>query len=202
MKKVLSVLLAALMMFATFGMTCFADEATDGQVSIKLEDALAYAQTLATADGTIPTTLVFEQTYFKVGSYYNGKYFNINDGPYAGCVAIVYSAAYPERTVQLPATKDAPEGNAGAWVVRSSGTEFAKRYTSGDDFKIPVDMKEKAAEDNYIVFGNLLVPSEQTPTISKIFGIFFKIIRVIAGDEVANKFMNLLAQLDIVIAID
>lgn len=197
MKKFLAVLLAALMMFTTLGMFSFAEDVS----GFTLNDALAKAQLYADANDVAPTVLVFNTGSAKLGSVYQGQVYEITAGPNTGCYALVSANFFAKNHVQLPAIKDAGDGMAANWIIQTNvGGEQGRTYGSGSDFIVPEEMYERAQTaplDNYIIFYAQLVPNETTPTIAKIINIFYKVIKVLLGEELANKLALLVSEFGI-----
>lgn len=205
MKKVLAVFLAALMMFATFGMTSFAEDVVeiDPTEPETLDEILDYVAARWTdSTGTVPTVLVFNPNTAKVGMAYEGKTFPIKSGKNKGCTALVGENFVPGNPVQLPNVKNAPDGYAGSWRVLTEGIESSGRtYGSGSIYVIPEAMKERVQANNYIVFYAEFSPNEETSVLSKIMGIFYKVISVLSQD-LADQFYNMLVKLGLEIELD
>ena len=206
MKKVLAVLLAALMAFTTLGMFAYAEPVVDDVFTLDM--ALDIAEGLKDGTGMIPTVLVFNPGSAKLGTVPMGQQYYITAGRNKGCYAIVDANFNVGNYVQLPYIKDAGDGMAANWLVQTAGIEGAGRtFANGSMFEIPpmitVDkdgnIVPKAQEDNYIVFYANLVPNESTPVIEKILNIFYKVIKVLFGEELAYKLAQMVLQFGIVI---
>lgn len=197
MKKVLAIFLAALMMFATLGMTSFAADVVEDKFTLK--DALAIAASYADDDGTAPTVLVFNTGAAKLGTTYQGAVYQITAGANNGCFALISETFFAGNPVQLPNIKDAGDGMAANWTVLTDGiATTGNTYGSGSLYKIP-DMSERTADDNYIVFYAQLTPNETTPVIAKIMNIFYKVIKVLFGEQLAAKFEEVMLEFGVVI---
>ncbi|MGN1117379.1 MAG: hypothetical protein ACI4RU_02100 [Acutalibacteraceae bacterium] len=202
MKKVLSILLAALMAFSTFGMFSFAADPEISEDVFTLQDALDIASSMKNGEKDVaPTVLVFNTGSAKLGTVYmTPQVYYINAGANKGCYALISEAFAPGNAVQLPAIKDAGDGMAANWMVQTNISEQGRTYGSASTFVIPLEMEERAKADpnsNYIVFYATLTPNEQTPTIAKIMNIFYKIIKVLFGQDLANKFGELMLEFGI-----
>lgn len=189
------------MAFTTFGVIGFA-ETPDGS-AVTLQSVLEYAQEkYHDDDGKAPVVLLFDTGEAKLGTVHQGEVFQITAGPNTGCYAIVSPIYFPDKRAQLPNIKDAGDGMAANWMLQSNvGGELGRTYGPGSSYIIPLEMKDRALVDNYIVFYATLVPNEQTSTITKIMGIFYKVIKVLLGEELADKFLNLLSELGLVVEI-
>lgn len=202
MKKVLAILLAAMMAFSAFGMVGFAadPEISDDDV-MTLEKVLQIADGMKDATGLCPTVLVFNVGSCKLGSVYqNPTIYYINAGANRGCYAMVSESFVAGNHVQLPAIKDAGDGMAANWMVQTNvAGEQGRTYGSASDFTVPREMKDRPQTENFIVFYAQLVPNEQTPVIAKIMNIFYKIIKVLFGQELADKFGELMLEFGVAI---
>lgn len=196
MKKVLSILLAALMAFSAFGMFSFAADPEISEDVFTLKNALDIAASMKNGEQDIaPTVLVFNPGSAKLGTVYMGQVYYINAGANKGCYALIGENFVAGNHVQLPAIKDAGDGMAANWMVQTNITgEQGRTYGSASDFTIPREMENRAPADNYIVFYANLTPNEQTPVIAKIMNIFYKIIKVLFGQDLANKFGELMLE--------
>ena len=199
MKKVLAIFMAALMMFATLGMTSFAADVVED--TFTLNDAITIAASMTDETGTAPTVLVFNTVSAKLGTTYQGQVYQITGGANKGCYALISETFVPGNVVQLPNIKDAGDGMAANWTVLTAELEDTGRtFGSGSIFVIP-DMSDRAPADNYIVFYAQLTPNETTPVIAKIMSIFYKVIKVLFGEDLANKFLNILFELGLEVEI-
>lgn len=199
MKKVLAVLLAALMMFTTLGMFGYAETPVVGD-KFTLDDALNIAKGYADADGstTIPTVLVFNTGAADIGTVPMGNQYYINDGRNKYSYVIVDSNFNVGSYVQLPYIKNAGDGMSANWLVQS-GPDAGRTFAQGSLYEIPDEMLALPQSSNYIVFYAQLVPNETTPVIEKILNIFYKVVKVIFGPELALKLAGLVKEFGIVI---
>lgn len=204
MKKVLSILLAVLMTFSTFGMFSFAADPEISDDVFTLQDALNIAASMKNGDQDVaPTVLVFNTGTAKLGTVYmSPQVYYINAGANKGCYALASESFAPNNPVQLPATKDAGDGMTANWTVQTNISEQGRTYAQSSTFIIPLEMEERAKADpnsNYIVFYATPTANEQTPTIAKIMNIFYKIIKVLFGQDLANKFGELMLEFGVAI---
>ncbi|MGN0444578.1 MAG: hypothetical protein ACI4F5_08195 [Acutalibacteraceae bacterium] len=203
MKKVLSILLAALMAFSAFGMFSFAADPVVPEEGITLKYVLAVADSMKGTESEndcAPTVLVFNPGSAKLGDVYMGEAYYITAGINKGCTAIVSSGFAPGNFVQLPSIKDAGEGMTANWMVQTGGlSETGKIFAQASMFEIPKEMADRAQTDNYIVFYAALTQNPSTPTIAKIMNIFYKIIKVLFGQDLANKFGELMLEFGVAI---
>ena len=193
MKKVLAILLAALMMFTTFGMFSYAADVSED--TFTLQDAIALAEGMKDVGGNKPVVLVFDTASAKLGTVFQGNEYYINSGALSGCWALVSPTFVPERSVQLPNIKDAGDEMAANWLLETAVEEQGRTYASGSLIKITQQMVDK----EYIVFRAQLVANEQTPVIAKILNIFYKIVKVLFGEQLAIKFQELCLEFGVVI---
>lgn len=191
------------MTFSTFGMFSFAADPEISEDVFTLRDALNIAASMKNGDQDItPTVLVFNPGSAKLGTVYMGQVYYINAGANKGCYALIGENFVAGNHVQLPAIKDAGEGMAANWMVQTNiPGEQGRTYGSASDFTIPRAENgwNPVDSDNYIVFYANLTPNEQTPTIAKIMNIFYKIIKVLFGQDLANKFGELLLEFGVAI---
>lgn len=195
MKKILAILLATLMMFSAFGAVSFAADvpATD----VTLNDILAKAAEWTDSTGTKPVVLVFNPGTAKMGQIYEGDLWAITAGPNRGCYALIGENFVEGTYVQLPNIKDAGDGMAANWMVTTAISDQGRTYGSGTSFLITPEV----AEHDYVVFYAQLTPNETTPVIATIMSIFYKVINVLFGSDLANKFLEVLAGLGLEIEI-
>ncbi len=182
MKKVISVVLAMLMLFACFGMVGTAEDATTDEVKV------------VTASDPSCVSLVFNYLSYDKGTVYSGKDEVINSGSNQGCVVIRDANYQPGNFVQLPEIKNPPEGYAGGWFLASAeatGAASGNTYACGSLYQIP----KEAKKGEYIVFTAVVRPVETTSTIVKIVKVFAKVIGVLFGEDAANKFLDVIGQI-------
>lgn len=207
MKKILAIFLAALMMFTTFGMVSSAAEVTGGE--FKLEDALAIAAGWADADDPSfkPIVLVFDPGSAKMGTIYEGDLFKITSGPCRGMYALVSESFTVKNRVQLPGIKDAGDGMAANWFLE---TELSVKDENGNRKPIEIGSRTYASgssititepmmEHDYLVFYAQQTVNEQTPIIATIMNIFYKVIKVIFGEQLAAKFEEIMLEFGVAI---
>ncbi|MGN0463339.1 MAG: hypothetical protein ACI4GA_01380 [Acutalibacteraceae bacterium] len=171
MKKVISLVLAVLMLFSAFAFVGSAVSVSDDNY----------------------VSLVFNYLSYDVGNIYYGTPETVDEGPMKGCIVIRGAMCTPGNFVQLPGIKNPPEGYSGAWFLSSSmatGAQAGNTYACGSMFQIP----ENAKLGEYIVFTATTAPIEQTSTIVKIVRIFAKVIGVLFGTDAANKFLDIIGQ--------
>ena len=171
MKKVISLVLAVLMLFSAFAFVGSAVSVSDDSY----------------------VSLVFNYLSYDVGNIYYGTPDTVDEGPMKGCIVIRGAMCTPGNFVQLPGIKNPPEGYSGAWFLSSSmatGAQAGNTYACGSMFQIP----ENAKLGEYIVFTATTAPIEQTSTIVKIVRIFAKVIGVLFGTDAANKFLDIIGQ--------
>lgn len=202
MKKVLAVFLAAVMMISTLGIIGFAVDAK----GFTLDDAFAKANAYASG-GKSPTVLIFDTGSVNLGTVPQGAAYKITEGAYTGCHAVIISTAFPENYVQLPYTSNAGDGQAANWMLLTKFNDetVPEKIIQGELFKIPASMADKNATgntDNIIVFRAVTTANETTPVINKIFTVFYKIIKVLISDDLANQFYNVLKELGIELDVD
>lgn len=182
MKKVISVVLAVLMLFACFGMVGTAGDAATEEKKVTVSDPNY-------------VSLVFNYLSYDKGTiYYGDPAETINEGSMTGCIVIRGSMCTPGNFVQLPGIKNTPEGTAGAWFLNSAmatGAQAGNTYACGSLFQIPKESKL----GEYIVFTATTTPIEQTSTIVKIVKVFAQVIGILFGQEAADKFLEVMGQL-------
>lgn len=181
MKKVISVVLAVLMLFSCFAVVGLADDSSNEEKKVTASDSSC-------------VSLVFNYLSYDVGNIYYGDTATITDGANKGCLVLRGDMCTAGNFVQLPGIKNAPEGYAGAWYLSSgmsTGLNVGATYACGSMFQIP----ETAKNGEYIVFTAVVTPVETTSTLAKIANIFAKIITVLFGTEAGNKFKNILDQI-------
>lgn len=172
MKKVVSLVLAVLMLFSAFAFVGSAVSVSDDKY----------------------VTLVFNYLSFDVGNIYYGTPETVDEGPMKGCIVIRGDMCTPGNYVQLPGIKNPPDGYAGAWFLNSAmatGATAGNTYACGSMYQIP----ENAKLGEYIVFTATTTPIEQTSTIVKIVKVFAKVIGVLFGTDAANKFLEIMGQI-------
>lgn len=172
MKKVVSLVLAVLMLFSAFAFVGSAVSVSDSSC----------------------VSLVFNYLSYDVGNIYYGTKETIDEDPMKGCIVLRGSMCTAGNFVQLPGIKNPPEGYAGAWYLSSAmatGSAAGNTYACGSMFQIPVEAKD----GEYIVFTATVTPIEKTSTLVKIAKIFGKIITVLFGKSAGNKFMDIIEQI-------
>ncbi len=201
MKKFLAVFLAALMMFTTFGVLSYAGEPVVQDEALTLDEVLDIAASYEDTEGMIPTVLVFNTASAKMGTVPRGKMYYITSGRNKGSYALIDENFVIGEFVQLPYIKDAGEDMTANWLLQTgiegvpSGTTFAQ----GSMFEIPKGIAGLPQGSNYITFYANIVPAEKSSVLAKVFTVFYKILKVIFGDEFAYKFAELLYQFGVVI---
>lgn len=172
MKKVISLVLAVLMIFSVFAMSASAVSVSDDKY----------------------VSLVFNYLSYDIGNIYYGEAETVDEGSMKGCVVIRGDMCTPGNFVQLPGIKNPPDGYAGAWFLNSAmatGASAGNTYACGSMFQIP----EEAKLGEYIVFTATTTPIETTSTIVKIVKVFAQVIGILFGQDAANKFLEVMGQL-------
>lgn len=171
MKKVISVVLAMLMLFSAFAMVGSAVSVSDDRY----------------------VSLVFNYLSYDIGNIYYGTAETVDEGSMKGCIVIRGDMCTPGNFVQLPGIKNPPEGYAGAWFLNSAmatGAAAGNTYACGSMFQIPAE----AQLGEYIVFTATTTPIETTSTIVKIVKVFAQIIGILFGQDTANRFLDIIGQ--------
>lgn len=184
MKKVISVVLAMLMLFACFGMVGTAGDATADTT-----------EKVVTASDPGCVSLVFNLAGYEMGTVYGGcEPEVINQGYNKGCVVVRGDLYHQNNMVQLPEIKNPPEGYAGGWYLSSNvatGSVGGVTYACGSMYQIPGTVND----GEYIVFTATTRPIETTSTIVKIVNVFAKVINVLFGKEAYDKFLDIMGQI-------
>lgn len=202
MKKILAIFLAALMMFSTFAMVSSAAIIKEDAVTLQnILDLVAEKWTKYDGDGKAykPVVLIFDPGSAKMGTVHEGDLYYITAGPNSGMCALISENFVAGHRVQLPNIKDAGDGMAANWFLETADVGIddigSRTYANGSVFTISNAM---AAKD-YIVFYAQLTVNEETPVIATIMNVFYKIIKIIFGEQLAAKFEEIMLEFGVVI---
>lgn len=188
MKKVISVFLAVLMLFGTLGVVGVAEDTTPKD-DVYCSDPEC-------------VSLVFNYMGFEIGTVYMGDLEEVTAGPNTGCYVLRGSKYFSEGNfIQLPEIKNTGDGTYGVWYLASITTAGAamqgQTLSGGSYYQIPAT----AANGDYIVFIAQSKPIEQTSTFGKIATILVKIVKILLGDTLANKLVEMLVEMGVDVSI-
>ncbi len=137
--------------------------------------------------------LVFDFANGKVGTIYEGDVYYIASGANAGCYALVSEKFVPGNYVQLPGIKDASDGMKADWTVTTAVANVdigtGRAFASGSLYQISPDFT-----GNQINLRATETPQETTSTFTKIMAIFYKVIKVLFGDALAQRFLGIFSE--------